>query len=196
MARQQPAGGAIAVAVRQVLEPVVGGLGLVLEDVTVTPAGARRVLRVVLDVVPDLPADQPEADQPVSDEPASDEPTAERAEAGLSLDRVAEASREISAVLDSGDVMGATPYVLEVTSPGVDRPLTQPRHFRRNLRRRVLLTLADGSEVTGRVTAADEQLTLVAEGPKKGMTTTRRIAWDDVVQALVQVEFKPIDSGE
>ncbi|GAB3600755.1 ribosome maturation factor RimP [Angustibacter peucedani] len=174
MARQDSAGGATAQSVRQALGPVVDGLGLVLEDVTVTPAGSRRVLRVVLDV----------AD--------------ESADEGLSLDAVAEASREISTALDADDVMGATPYVLEVSSPGVDRPLTERRHFRRNLRRTVEVTLADGSAVTGRITAADDHLVLAVPGAKKGMPAKdRELAWDDVERALVQVEFKALDeSGE
>src|SRR5205085_2862457 len=86
VARQDPAGAASTSSVRAALAPVVERLGLVLEDVTVTPAGSRRVLRVVLD-----------AD----------------GEGELSLDAVAEASREVSAVLDGDDVMGSTPYVLE-----------------------------------------------------------------------------------
>ncbi len=171
MARQDSAGGAAAASVRQVLGPVVEGLGLVLEEVTLTPAGARRVLRVVLDA-------------------------ADAAAPGLSLDAVAEASREVSAALDDDDVMGSTPYVLEVSSPGVDRPLTERRHFRRNVRRTVEVALVDGSTVTGRVSAADDTLVLVVPGTKKGMASTREIGWDDVVRGLVQVEFKALDESE
>ena len=168
MARQQPADAAIAEGVRAVLEPVVGALGLALEDVVVSPAGSRRLLRVVLDV----------ADGTGS----------------LSLDAVAEASHAISAALDADDdVMDGRAYVLEVTSPGVDRPLTEPRHFRRNVGRLVQLTLADGTDVTGRIAAADDVLALTVEGAKKGMTTRREIPWDDVRRGQVQVEFKSLD---
>ena len=89
-------------AIKELLEPVVESAGYDLEDVTVTPAGKRSLLRVVVD-----------------------------ADDGVSLDDVATVSRTVSAALDTSDVMGSGPYVLEVTSPGVDRPLTEPRHWRR-----------------------------------------------------------------
>lgn len=171
MARQQQAGGvsdsSLPDAVRSAIAPVAGELALVVEEVVVAPAGSRRLLRVVLDVADDV--------------------------AALSLDTVAEASRRISQVLDSQDVVPGA-YVLEVTSPGVERPLTEPRHFRRNLRRKVELRLGDGSSLTGRVAEAGDALVLDVEGPKKGTTARREVAWDDVVRGQVQVEFRPIDA--
>lgn len=176
MPRHQPAEAGGVSPVWGVLGPVVEGLGLVLDDVTLTSAGRRRMLRVVLDL-------------PV--ESSAELPVDAAAQDSLSLDAVAQAAREISATLDSSDVMGGTPYVLEVTSPGVERPLTEPRHFRRNLRRKVVVTLADGSQVEGRITTAADELTLSVQGAKKGTTQFREIAWPDVVQGLVQVEFAP-----
>ena len=97
--------------------PVVAERGLDLEDVQVTPAGKRRLLRVVVDQ-----------------------------DGGVGLDSVATVSTAVAAALDDSDVMGGSPYVLEVTSPGVDRPLTQPRHWRRARSRLVEATVAeDGS---------------------------------------------------
>ena len=97
-------------------------MGLDVEAVEVTPAGKRRVLRVAVDK-----------------------------DGGVTLDDVADATREVYRVLDESDVMGEQPYTLEVTSRGVDRPLTLPRHWRRNEDRLVKVTLADGGEVTGRI---------------------------------------------
>ena len=156
--------------VRTRLEPVVVALGLVLA------AGARPLLRVVLD----LPADST---------------------GSPSLDVIADAAREISAALDAVDPMGQSPYTLEVSSPGVERPLTTPRHLRRNLGRLVQLTLRDDSEVTGRVLRVedDDALMLLLPGPKKGMPATkqRRVEWDQVVQGVVQVEFnRPGDNAD
>ena len=94
-------------------------------------------------------------------------------------------------VLDDTDVMGEEPYTLEVTSRGVDRPLTQPRHWRRNLRRLVKVTLLAGGAVTGRIVAADEE---TVELDVKGQR--RRIALSDVAKALVQIEFNRIDEVE
>ena len=96
------------------IEPVVGAAGYDLEELVVTPAGRRSIVRVVVD-----------------------------RDAGVTLDDIAEVSRAVSDVLDANDDgMGRAPYVLEVTSPGVDRPLTEPRHWRRNAGR--LVTVAIG----------------------------------------------------
>jgi ribosome maturation factor RimP len=80
--------------------------------------------------------------------------------------------------------MGEMPYTLEVTSRGVDRPLTLPRHWRRNQDRLVKATLADGGEVTGRIVGSDETAaTLDVDGDR------REVAYADVAKALVQIEF-------
>jgi ribosome maturation factor RimP len=111
-----------------VLQPVVAAAGYDLEDVALSQAGKRRLVRVVVD-----------------------------SDGGVSLDGVAEVSRAISAALDGHDqVIGAQPYVLEVSSPGVDRPLRDPRHWRRAAGRMVVAPLRAGGSVTGRVARADE----------------------------------------
>jgi ribosome maturation factor RimP len=139
----------------RLLEPVIAGAGFDLEDVLVTPAGRRRQVRVIVD-----------------------------ADGGVSLDDVAVVSQEISAALDGSEAMGSGPYVLEVTSPGVDRPLTQPRHWRRARGRLVRATLAGGEEVTGRVMSADDQaVVLDADGDE------RRLGHGELTRGLVQVEF-------
>jgi ribosome maturation factor RimP len=130
-------------------------MDLDVESVEITPAGKRRVLRVAVDK-----------------------------DGGVTLDDVADATREVSRVLDESDVMGEMPYTLEVTSRGVDRPLTLPRHWRRNEDRLVKATLADGSDLTGRILASSEEsVTLDVSGEK------REVAYADVAKALVQIEF-------
>jgi ribosome maturation factor RimP len=152
------------------IEPVVGAAGYDLEELVVTPAGRRSVVRVVVD-----------------------------REGGVTLADIAEISRTVSEVLDANDDgMGRTPYVLEVSSPGVDRPLTEPRHWRRNTGR--LVTVAVGpagqtTEVTGRVTAVDDVgVTLAVEaqgkpGAKKRPPTPRQVPWAELGNGRVQVEF-------
>src|ERR671913_2642971 len=111
-----------------VLEPAVREVGYDLEEVVVSPAGRRRMVRVVVD-----------------------------ADGGVSLDDVAEVARAVSGVLDEhDDLLGSSPYVLEVTSPGVDRPLTQPRHWRRAVGRLVEVPVA-GRPVRARVVGADDE---------------------------------------
>jgi ribosome maturation factor RimP len=130
-------------------------LGLDVEAVEITPAGKRRVLRIAVD-----------------------------ADGGVTLDHVADATREISQVLDASDVMGEMPYTLEVTSRGVDRPLTLPRHWRRNADRLVQVTLVDDTAFTGRIGAGDETgVDVEVDG------AVRRVELDQVAKALVQVEF-------
>lgn len=149
---------------RGLLEPLVGKKGLDLEEVEVTPAGKRRVLRVVVD---------------------SDD--------GVELDTCAELSRTLSEVLDETDAMGGSAYVLEVTSPGADRPLTEQRHFRRASGRLIKANLtenAGGGEVTARVTAVDDEgVDLEVPGVKGRKPTRRRLAFQDIAKARVEIEF-------
>ena len=104
---------------------------------------------------------------------------------GVTMDDIADATREVSRLLDETDVMGAQAYTLEVSSPGVDRPLTLPRHWRRNAGRLVKVTLREGDPVTGRITATDDEgAVLDVEG------TERRVEYAEVKKAKVQIEFK------
>lgn len=132
-------------------------LGLDLEAVELTPAGKRRVLRVAVDQ-----------------------------DGGVTLDDVAEATRRVDEVLEASDVMGQHPYTLEVTSRGVDRPLTLERHWRRNTDRLVRVIRHEGDPVTGRVvTAGPDTVELDVDG------SSVRLAYAEVARALVQVEMNP-----
>ena len=145
-----------------VIEPAVAHLGLELEAVELAKAGRRRLLRVVVDTDPG-PDDTPR---------------------GVSLDRLAEANRAVSRALDATELMADGPYTLEVTSPGVDRPLTAPRHWRRNRGRLVKVVAHDGSRRTGRVLAAgEESVTLDIDGAEVEMP------YGEVAKATVQVEL-------
>ncbi len=152
---------------RELLEPLATAAGLDLEEITVTPAGKRRVLSVVVD---------------------SDE--------GVQLDAVAALSRRVSEALDASDAMGGAAYVLEVTSPGTDRPLTEPRHFVRNTGRLIKAQLVAGGELTARVTEVDEDgLDLEVPGVKGRKPTTRRLAFAEIAKARVEVEFNRKSDG-
>jgi ribosome maturation factor RimP len=131
-------------------------LGLDLEAVDLTSAGKRRVLRVAIDK-----------------------------DGGVTMDDIADATREVSRLLDDTDVMGQQAYTLEVSSPGVDRPLTLPRHWRRNAGRLVKVNLVEGDAVTGRITTTDDDgAVLDVEGRE------RRVEYAEVKKAKVQIEFK------
>ena len=139
----------------ELLAPTVESLGLDLDAVELSTAGRRRVLRVVVD-----------------------------RDHGVSLDDIADATRSVSKELDANDALGEQPYTLEVTSRGVDRPLTLSRHWIRNVGRLVEVATTDGPLVTGRVTAADEAgAVLDVDGDP------RRVPYTEVRRALVQVEF-------
>lgn len=148
--------------VREVVQPVVTASGLHLEDVVVAPAGRRTVVRVVVDLDED-------------------------ALGSLDLDTVGEVSREISAAMDAADpVRGA--YVLEVSTPGTDRPLTQVRHFRRARTRLVTLELVDGSSVHGRLVEADAAAYVV-----EGEDGVHAVEPGRVVRGMVEVELRRAD---
>jgi ribosome maturation factor RimP len=148
------------------LTPAVQAVDLELEDVELRSVGRRLVVRVLVD-----------------------------SDHGVTLDEVATASRAVSDALDDSDVLGDEPYTLEVSSPGVDRPLTLPRHWRRNVSRLVAVTLADGAEVTGRIAElTDTEVRL--EINLKGRLSTRTIALAEVRRALVQVEFSRVATAE
>lgn len=147
--------------VRELLAPVVAGVGVELEDVELRTVGRRLVLRVLVDT-----------------------------ETGISLDQVAAASQAVSEALDASDALGDEPYTLEVSSPGVDRPLAEPRHWRRNVGRLVAVTRTGGSALTARVVGvSDDGTTVELEEAVKGRTSRQTLALTDVARAVVEVEF-------
>jgi len=162
----------VARRVEDAVSGAVRALGLLVEDVTVTPAGKRRVVRITVDRdLGDVPPLRPDASERSGNDERSghdersgnDGIPAQASVPAVDLDAVAEATRAISEVLDDSDALGSAPYTLEVTSPGVGRPLTVPRHFRRNVGRLVRLTLEGdgdgaGQRVTGRLLAAGADL--------------------------------------
>ena len=150
-------------SVRAVIEPAVTAAGCDLEDVQIRSAGRRQLVRVLID-----------------------------ADGGISLDLVAQVSRDVSEAMDAADSrLGLGAYVLEVSSPGVERPLTLPRHFRRAQGRLVRLTMRDGRTVEGRITAADDERITVTKATK-----VNTVAVADIVSGQVQVEFKSTTSAQ
>ncbi|MCW2560153.1 MAG: hypothetical protein JWP55_4117 [Mycobacterium sp.] len=114
---------------------------------------------------------------------------------GVDLDAAAELARSAAELLDELD--DTPPYVLEVTSPGVDRPLTSDRHFRRARGRVVEMTLSDGSQVTGRLgeLGASSVALVVADGGQ-GKYAISEVPRDTITKAVVQVEFSPPNRRE
>lgn len=146
---------------RALLEPLVVEAGLELEEITLSAAGKRRQLMVVVD-----------------------------SDAGVRLDTVAELSRTVSQTLDESGAMGETEYVLEVTSPGTDRPLTEPRHFRRNAGRLVKLQLKERGELIARIMTVDDSgLDLEVPGVKGRKPKPARADFAEIARARVEIEF-------
>ena len=113
-------------------------------------------------------------------------------ESALNLDQVTDASKIISALLDEAAFMGETPFTLEVTSPGTDRPLTLPRHFAKNRTRLLKATLNDGSVVTGRITENSET-SVTLEVTEKKIAKLVEILLADIKRAVVEIEFNRKD---
>lgn len=152
------------------IEPVLAPL--VIDEVKVTPAGKRRVVRIALDR-------------------ATDESEVVDAQTeSMSLDEIADATRAVSEVLDASDVLGDQPYTLEVTSAGVGRPLTRPRHYQRGVGRLVVISRDGEPDLTGRiVSAGPESVTLTVPATKKTPERTETIAYAQVARARLEVEF-------
>ncbi|MFF8954544.1 ribosome maturation factor RimP [Streptomyces sp. NPDC014894] len=153
---------------RGLLEPLVSAAGLDLEEIEVSRAGRRRQLRIIVD---------------------SDD--------GATLDACAELSRAISDTLDESDAMGEEEYVLEVGSPGAERPLTEHRHYARAVGRLAKFQLHEGGELVARIlTVDDEGLDLEVPGVKGRKATARRIAFAEIDRARVEIEFNRKDKKE
>ena len=149
----------ISQAITEAIAAPIAEVGYFLEDVNVTSLGNRRVVTCVVD-----------------------------GEAGLNLDEVTQLSKQISAILDDADFMGQTPFTLEVTSPGIERPLTAPRHWRKNLTRLVRTVMVNGEIITGRVEAVhDESACLIVETKKENHKI--EVPYVEIKRAVVEIEF-------
>jgi ribosome maturation factor RimP len=131
----------------------VSELGLDLDAVELRGTGPRRLLRVVID-----------------------------RDGGVPLDAITKTSRELSQELDRSEVMGVVGYTLEVTSRGVDRPLTLTRHWTRNVGRLVVIATVAGERIRGRIAAASAERVDLDDG------TEVRIA--DINSAFIEPELK------
>ncbi len=137
-----------------VITPALTSLGFYLEDLNITSAGKRSLLTVIVD-----------------------------ADRHLSLDEVTVATKAISEIVENIPALGSTPFTLEVTSPGIDRPLTKPRHWRKNINRLVKIVLLDGSQITGRIKQAGESAATIDESV---------INYLDIKRANLETEFKQV----
>ncbi len=137
-----------------VITPALAKLEFYLEDITITSAGKRSMLTVIVD-----------------------------ADAHLSLDQVTVATKAIGELVEGIQSLGDTPFTLEVTSPGIDRPLTKPRHWRKNIDRLIKVILLDGTEVKGRIKDASELSATVDQ---------QVILFTDIKRATLEIEFKQV----
>ena len=136
------------------ITPALSDLGFYLEDITITSAGRRSMLTVIVD-----------------------------GDTHLSLDQVTVATKAISEIVENIQSLGQAPFTLEVTSPGLDRPLTKPRHWRKNIDRLVKIVLLDGKEIKGRVKDATEISATVDE---------QVVKFSDIKRATLEIEFKQV----
>lgn len=136
------------------ITPALEALGFYLEDVTITSAGRRSMLTVIVD-----------------------------GDTHLSLDQVTSATKAIGEIVESIQSLGETPFTLEVTSPGLDRPLTKVRHWQKNINRLVKVVMQDGSEVKGRINEVNQASSVVGE---------KKVNYSDIKRATLEVEFKQV----
>jgi ribosome maturation factor RimP len=151
--------------ISELVTPAVTQAGFYLEDVHVATPGSHRIVTCIVD-----------------------------GDSSLNLDQVTTVSRVISELLDEATFMGETPFTLEVTSPGVDRPLTAPRHFKKNVDRLLKVIKVDGSEVIGRILSnTDQDVTLSVTAKKESREEV--VVLVDIKRAVVEIEFNRKDDN-
>ena len=152
--------------ISQHIAPALQQAGYFLEDINIVSPGKHRIVTVIVD-----------------------------GEESLNLDQVTLASKLVSELLDEASFMGENPFTLEVTSPGIDRPLTLPRHFSKNIDRLLKVTKTDGAVVTGRILAnTDTDVTLSVVEKKETKEIT--ILLGDIKRAQVEIEFNRKDGDK
>ncbi|MFM8190659.1 MAG: ribosome maturation factor RimP [Candidatus Nanopelagicus sp.] len=136
------------------ITPALSNLGFYLEDVVITTAGRRSMITVIVD-----------------------------GDTHLSLDQVTQVTKAIGEIIENIQSLGQSPFTLEVTSPGLDRPLTKPRHWRKNINRLVKVVLLDGKEIKGRVRDSTQISVTIDE---------QVINLSDIKRATLEIEFKQV----
>jgi ribosome maturation factor RimP len=134
------------------IRPIIEATGNYLEELSITSAGKVKILTVIID-----------------------------SDAHLNLDQVTAVTKEISEVIEALPELGDGAFTLEVTSPGLDRPLTKPRHWRKNLDRLVKIIMTSGQEITGRIGEVTETTVLV---------DSEKVSYEDIKRAVLEIEFK------
>ena len=136
------------------ITPTIEGLGFYLEDLNITSAGKRSMLTVIVD-----------------------------GDTHLNLDQVTSVTKAIGEIVENIQSLGESAFTLEVTSPGLDRPLTKPRHWRKNIDRLVKIVLLDGKEIKGRVKDVSEISTTVDD---------QVVKFSEIKRATLEIEFKQV----
>ncbi len=145
--------------IAELITPAILNAGFFLEEVQISNPGSQSVVICVID-----------GSKP------------------LNLDEVATVSRIISTLLDEAPLMGAMSFTLEVSSPGVDRPLTLPRHWKKNITRLIRATMLNGDVLTGRLTEFNEKSATLVENIK-GREQRHTLVLADIKRAAVEIEF-------
>ena len=134
------------------IRPTIEASGNYLEELTITTAGKVKILTVIVD-----------------------------SDSHLNLDQITAVTKEISEIVEGLAELGENAFTLEVTSPGIDRPLTKPRHWRKNFDRLVKITMTSGKDIEGRIGEATEATVLVVD---------QKVSFEDIKRAVLEIEFK------
>jgi ribosome maturation factor RimP len=134
------------------IRPIIEASGNYLEELTITSAGKVKILTVIVD-----------------------------SDSHLNLDQITAVTKEISEIIEALEELGDSAFTLEVTSPGIDRPLTKPRHWRKNFDRLVKITMISGQDIQGRIGEATETTVFVGD---------QKVSFEDIKRAVLEIEFK------
>jgi ribosome maturation factor RimP len=134
------------------IRPTIEASGNYLEELTITSAGKVKILTVIVD-----------------------------SDSHLNLDQITAVTKEISEIIEGLAELGESAFTLEVTSPGIDRPLTKPRHWRKNFDRLVKIAMISGKDIEGRIGEATDTTVLVGD---------QKVSFEDIKRAVLEIEFK------
>jgi ribosome maturation factor RimP len=134
------------------IRPTIEASGNYLEELTITSAGKVKILTVIVD-----------------------------SDSHLNLDQITAVTKEISEIIEGLAELGESAFTLEVTSPGIDRPLTKPRHWRKNFDRLVKINMTSGKDIEGRIGEVTDTTVLVGD---------QKVSFEDIKRAVLEIEFK------
>ncbi|TRX62776.1 ribosome maturation factor RimP [Fulvivirga sp. M361] len=111
---------------------------------------------------------------------------------GVNIDDCARLSRKLGHIIEEEEII-SDKYILEVSSPGVEHPLTSERQYQKNIGRAVKVSLAEGKDVKGSLVEVQNDCIVLDQEIKKGKKKAYErveLSFSDISKTIVQISFK------